>query len=125
MAEATKTTIEVKKNVSVLEQLKKLDEQRAKLLEDAKTEAVKKAEDAVAELNELGFAYRLVEGEEAPKKKSGAGKPRTKKDCTICKFGTEPHHDGRHPAHRDQGDPKKPFTEKQLKELGLAKKAAA
>src|SRR4051812_19735029 len=114
---------EVKK-LSVLEQLRKLDEQRAQLLKDAEAEAKKKAEDAIADLNSLGFSYRLVQGDESPKRKSGSGsgKPRQKKDCTICKFGTDPHHDGRHPAHRDQGDNKKPFTEKQLKELGLTKK---
>lgn len=127
---ATETTPtpkpELKKMSTVLEQLKKLDEQRAKLIADATAEAKKKAEDAVAELNALGFSYRLVEGEAAsPKSKSsGEKKPRAKRDCTICKFGTDPHHDGRHPAHRDQGDNKKPFTEKQLKDLGLNKKAA-
>ena len=47
---------------SVLEKLKALDAQRAQLLDDAKQEALDNAEKAVAELNELGFHYRLVEG---------------------------------------------------------------
>jgi hypothetical protein len=116
---------EVKKPVTVLEQLKKLDEQRSKLLADATVEAKKKADEAIAELNSLGYSYRLVEGDEAPKKAS-KGKPRQKSEiCSICKFGTEPSHDGRHKSHRDQGDNKKPFTEKQLKDLGLEKKPAA
>ena len=48
--------------MSVLEKLKALDSQRAELLEGAKKEALDKAEKAIAELNELGFNYRLVEG---------------------------------------------------------------
>jgi hypothetical protein len=47
---------------SVLEKLKALDAQRAQLLDDAKKEALENAEKAVAELNELGFHYSLVEG---------------------------------------------------------------
>ena len=47
---------------TVLETLKALDAQRAQLLDDAKKEALDSAEKAVAELNELGFDYRLVEG---------------------------------------------------------------
>jgi hypothetical protein len=47
---------------TVLEKLKTLDAQRAQLLEGAKKEALDNAEKAVAELNELGFDYRLVEG---------------------------------------------------------------
>lgn len=124
MATETQTPKEVKR-VTVLEQLKRLDEQRAQLLDGAKNEALQKANDAITVLNGLGFSYSLVEGDAAPKRKAaGEKKPRAKKDCTICKFGTDPHHDGRHPAHRDQ-EPKKPFTEKQLKELGLEKKSAA
>jgi hypothetical protein len=125
MAEVAKPPIEVKKIVSVLEQLKKLDEQRAKLLEGAKTEAVKKAEEAVAELNELGFSYRLVEGEaKAGKKRVSSGVPRQKSEtCQICKFSTDPIHDGRLKLHRDQGEHKKPLTDKQLTELNMKKKA--
>jgi len=47
--------------MSVLDELKKLDKQRAELLANAKQEAVKKAEAAVAELNALGFNFSLKE----------------------------------------------------------------
>lgn len=47
--------------MGVLEELKALDEQRAKVLAKAKLEALKKAEDAVAELTRLGFHYSLIE----------------------------------------------------------------
>ena len=46
----------------VLDQLKALDEQRAKLFEGAKNAALEKAKEAIEELNALGFHYRLAEG---------------------------------------------------------------
>ncbi len=107
---------------SVLEQLKKLDEQRAKLLDGAKAEALKKAEEAVAELTELGFRYHLVEGGAAPKKRAaraGAGTVDPDKPCSVCNFVTVPNHDAR--KHRAQGDAKKAFTAKELEAFGLKK----
>jgi hypothetical protein len=105
---------EVKK-VSVLEQLKKLDEQRQKLLDGAKQEALAKAEAAVVELNAIGFSYRLVEGSGAGKKGKGTrNTDPSKKHCNVCDMAG---HDGR--AHRSQGKNKKKFTAAELKELDL------
>lgn len=107
--------------MSVLEKLKALDEQRAKLLDGAKTEALEKAEKAIAELNELGFHYQLVEGPLPSAKLPKSSQPkRHAKDapCPICNFKTDPLHDGR--AHRSQ-DAKKPFTAAELAEKGLKK----
>ena len=106
--------------MSVLEQLKKLDEQRSKLLADAKAEALEKAEKAVAELNELGFHFQLIEGSQAKAArtpKTGSEPKRQKHDgpCPTCGFKTEPPHDGR--AHRSQ-ETKKPFTAEELAERG-------
>ena len=115
--------------MSVLDKLKALDEERAKLLEDAKKEALEAAHKAIADLNELGFDYRLVEGSgtstgrKLPRERSeGESSRRQARDspCPICEFRTEPHHDGR--AHRSQ-EPKRPFTEEELSEKGLAKVA--
>lgn len=47
---------------SVLDKIRQLDEQKTALLGQAKSEALQKANAAIAELNELGFNYRLVEG---------------------------------------------------------------
>ena len=114
--------------MSVLEKIKALDEQRAKLLDDAKKEALEKATKAIADLNELGFDYRLVEGPTT----STARKPREHSDteapkrqardvpCPICEFKTTPHHDGR--VHRSQ-QPKRPFNVDELAERGLTKVA--
>jgi hypothetical protein len=112
--------------VSVLDKLKALDDERSKLLDEAKAEALEMAHKAVAALNELGFPYRLVEGPQtAPRAATRAsraegGPRRQTRDapCPICEFRTEPHHDGR--AHRSQGT-KRPFTEEELSEKGLAK----
>jgi hypothetical protein len=119
---ATETAIlkpEGKRTVanSVLEQLKKLDEQRTKLLDGAKAEAMKKAEEAIAELKELGFDYRLVHGAESSgggKKRASTQKPAAERHCDICDANG---HDAR--AHRSQ-NPKKKFTAKELAEKGLA-----
>jgi hypothetical protein len=100
--------------LSVLDKLKALDEERAKLLDDAKKEALEAVHKAIAALNELGFPYRLVEGPQtAPRAATRAsraegGPRRQARDvpCPICEFKTEPHHDGR--AHRSQ-EPKRPF----------------
>jgi hypothetical protein len=111
---------------SVLEKLKALDAQRAQLLEGAKKEALDNAEKAVAELNELGLHYSLVDGASsgspgrAPRKTSSQTPKRQARDvpCPICKFKTTPHHDGR--MHRSQKS-KKPFTAEELMERHLAK----
>jgi hypothetical protein len=114
---------------TTLEKLKALDAQRATLLEDAKKEALENAKRAVAELNELGFHYTLVEGASAspsapraPRKASSQAQApkRQARDvpCPICHFKTTPHHDGR--MHRSQKT-KKPFTVEELMEKHLAK----
>ena len=113
--------------MSVLDKLKALDEERAKLLEDAKKEALEAAHKAIAALNELGFDYRLVEGPSTSRRPlrertEGQAPRRQTRDiaCPICEFRTTPRHDGR--AHRSQ-EPKRPFTDAELAERGLAKVA--
>jgi hypothetical protein len=111
---------------TVLEKLKALDVERAQLLEGAKKEALDNAQRAVAELNELGFHYTLTEGAStsttprASRKAASQAPKRQARDlpCPICKFKTNPHHDGR--MHRSQPH-KKPFTVEELMEKHLAK----
>jgi hypothetical protein len=54
------------KQSTVLEKLKELDAQRDQLLLDAKKDALARAEEAVSELNALGFHYYLGEGDARP-----------------------------------------------------------
>jgi len=109
--------------MSVIEKIRALDEQRTKLLEGAKKEALDDAHKAIAELKELGFDYELVEHgmrKRAPSKTASDAPKRqiSDKECDICHFKTSPPHDGR--KHRGQ-KPKKPFTLEELMEKKLAK----
>jgi hypothetical protein len=110
------------KKMSVLDELKKLDEKRILLIETARDEALKKVNAGIEDLNALGFAYRLVEdGEQPPAKKKAGAITRQRdpnKPCDTCGFVTSPSHDSR--AHRSQS-PKKPFTTKELEEKGFKK----
>jgi len=106
---------------NILTQLQELDQQRSKLLDGAKTEAMEKAQAAVAELNELGFNYQLVErGQRRPGSVESRKGTRTLKDapCPICGFKTTPPHDRR--AHRTQ-EPKRSFTNNELQSRGYRK----
>jgi hypothetical protein len=47
---------------NVLDQIRALEEQKQKLLNEAREAALANANAAIAELNELGFNYRLVDG---------------------------------------------------------------
>lgn len=48
--------------LTALERIKQLDIERSKLMDEAKATALASAETAIAELNALGFDYRLVQG---------------------------------------------------------------
>jgi hypothetical protein len=110
--------------MNLIEQLKALDDQRAKLIEDAKRAALEKAHKAVAELNELGFKYGLTDNAKAVSHRLGKGADsasspkRRLKDaaCPVCHFKTSPAHDGR--SHRGQ-HPKRAFTAAELAEKHL------
>lgn len=103
---------------SVLEQIKELEEQKTALADEAKKEAVAQAQAAVDVLGALGYQYTLVR-EDKQKKTStrrGTRKPRLDRDCTICKYQTNPPHDAR--LHRGQTE-KAPFSDDELGEKGL------
>jgi hypothetical protein len=108
---------------SAIQRIQELDEERARIFDQAKEEALEKAKTAVAELNGLGLHYTLVSGDgksmRAPKKLA-ASKQGTINDapCPVCEFQTSPPHDAR--AHRGQAK-KKPFTAAELSEKGLTK----
>jgi hypothetical protein len=103
--------------LSTLQQLKKLDEERAKLLESAKSDAVARAEEAINELIGLGFEYELVEPAWGTVRKTRTARKASGPDhhpkgtCPICEYATNPPHDKR--SHRAQTR-KKPFTDAEL-----------
>jgi hypothetical protein len=107
---------------TALQQIKKLDEERAKLLESAKADALARAEEAINELIGLGFEYELIEysaKEKAKPRKAGARKAidhTPKGTCPICEYATNPPHDKR--SHRAQAK-KKPFTDAELEQRSM------
>jgi hypothetical protein len=60
---------------TAIQRIKELDQERATLFEQAKEEALRRANQAVEDLNALGLKYRLVMGTGAEGNK-GAGKKR-------------------------------------------------
>ncbi len=105
---------EMAKEPSILEKLKDLEAQAAQLREQAKSGALEKANQAVDELNALGFTYKLVEGVGT---KSAVNHTPSDKPCSVCGWKTDPPHDAR--SHR--GKDKRPFTDAELKEKGFVK----
>ena len=113
--------------MSVLDQLKSLDEQRTKLLEGAKKEALEAAQKAIADLNALGFDFRLVEG---PAQQEGhlGSVPRVKHQnvkrgiplVQSASLGPNRTMTAEHIVRRR---PKRAFTEEELKDKGLTKVA--
>jgi DNA repair exonuclease SbcCD ATPase subunit len=107
---------------TALQQIKKLDEERTKILEGAKKEALARAEDAINELTALGFDYELAEHarrtarKTRTARKASAPNHHPKGTCPICEYATHPPHDKR--SHKSQ-QKKRPFTDKELAERGM------
>ena len=60
---------------TAIQRIKELDQERATLFERAKEEALRRANEAVEDLNALGLNYRLVTGAAPPGIKSTGKKP--------------------------------------------------
>jgi hypothetical protein len=103
---------------SAIQRIKELDEERARIFDQAKQEALEMAGQAAAQLNALGLNYRLVNGAEGKAKQPKASRSIAAAVCPICEFQTDPPHDGR--THRSQKK-KSAFTAAELKDKSLAK----
>jgi hypothetical protein len=112
----------VAKEPTTIEKIKKLDDERAKLLESAKADALARAEEAISDLTALGFEFELVEPARGTVRKPSNARKGSAPDhhpkgaCPICEFATNPPHDKR--SHRGQTK-KKPFTDAELAEKGM------
>jgi hypothetical protein len=60
---------------TAIQRIKELDQERATLFEQAKEEALRRANQAVEDLNSLGLKYRLVTGTPAEGNKGAGKKP--------------------------------------------------
>src|ERR1700722_3261537 len=105
--------IEKVEDLAPVQRLAKLDAVRAEILASAKSDALQKANEAVQELNALGFHYLLCEEGEKP---NGSKKGEQTGPCPVCKFMTNPPHGGR--THKSQPE-KRPFTEEELAKRSL------
>lgn len=112
---------------TLFDQLRKLDSERERLVEDARNDALARVETILGELRELGLEYELVErgqkgGTSRALKSRSAGTKATGqrggKPCPICEFTTDPPHDAR--RHRSQKN-KAPFTDDELEGMGLVR----
>ncbi|MGI9570251.1 MAG: hypothetical protein ACR2PH_11055 [Desulfobulbia bacterium] len=125
--------------LSALDQIKKLDLQKAALMETVRKEALSEVQELIKTLNSLGNNFELVEKGTKPstvnqakplKKKTSVRKSTRRKGsrvgtrkpadiaCPICLFKTTPPHDRR--SHRSQSS-KKAFSQKELLTRGLRK----
>ena len=60
---------------SAIQRIKALDQERATLFEQAKEEALRRANQAVEDLNALGLNFRLVTGTASGENKQASKKP--------------------------------------------------
>jgi hypothetical protein len=74
---------------TAIQRIKELDQERSTLFEQAKDEALRRANQAVEDLNALGLKYRLVEGAAPAGSKSPGKKPQETSQAEK-KRGTRP-----------------------------------
>jgi hypothetical protein len=107
---------------SAIEEIKELKARLESVTEQAKTEALDQASEAIGFLRMLGLENDTILKELGfrgrAKVESREGTPPKDEPCQICHFRTDPPHDGR--THRGQAK-KKPFTAKELQEKGLTR----
>ena len=75
---------------TAIQRIQELDRERTELFEQAKEEALRRAHQAVEDLNALGLKYRLVEGELVAGSKATGKKPEEKKGHTEKKSAARP-----------------------------------
>ena len=108
---------------SAIEEIKELKAQLESKTEQAKSEALDRASDAIGFLRELGLDNDTILKElgfrgRAKTKESREGAAPKDESCPICHFRTDPPHDGR--SHRGQTK-KRPLTAEELEQKGLTK----
>jgi hypothetical protein len=75
---------------TAIQRIQELDRERSALFEQAKEEALRRATQAVEDLNALGLKYRLVEGESAAGSKGVGNKPQQKGQAEKKSTGRPP-----------------------------------
>ena len=73
---------------TAIQRIQELDRERTELFEQAKEEALRRAHQAVEDLNALGLKYRLVEGQLVAGSKATGKKPEEKKATLRVRLKT-------------------------------------
>jgi hypothetical protein len=108
---------------SAIEEINELKARIEGIAEQAKAEALAKANEAIGVLRELGIDNDVILKElgfkgKAKNQESRVGRPPKDGQCPVCNFKTDPPHNGR--SHRSQIT-KKPFTADELEQKGMTK----
>jgi len=111
MADKIKPTIE---DLTPAQQIEKHKSQIAEIAATIKEEALRKANEAIAELKAIDLNYVFCEEGVKPSKKG----EQSDAACPICLYKTTPVHDRR--SHKKQAI-KAPFTDEELKARGLVR----
>ena len=101
---------------SIVNELESLETRKGELLEQLRRarEAVSASIDKYLPASVKEMPAKVKEGYNRTRGGRTFDRP-----CQICGFKTEPYHDGRLKAHRDQGKHKKALTDAQLTELEM------
>jgi hypothetical protein len=108
---------------SAIEEIKELKARVESMTAQAKAEALDKASEAIGFLRELGMDNDTIlkdlgfRGRAKAQESREGGAPKDE-PCPVCRFRTDPPHDGR--SHRGQSK-KKPFTAEELEQKALTK----
>jgi hypothetical protein len=108
---------------SEIEEIKELKALLESKTEQAKTEALGKASEAISFLRDLGMDNDTILKDlgfrgRAKTQESREARPPKDEPCSICNYRTDPPHDGR--SHRGQTK-KRPLTAEELEQKGLTK----
>jgi len=96
---------------NIVNRIEALDAERAGLIQ--------KLEDARASITAQFDKWLPATLDKVGDKAKEAARKLKREPCGICKFETDPPHDARLKAHRDQGESKQPLTFDQLAASGL------
>jgi hypothetical protein len=87
---------------------------RIEALDAEKAQLIKQLEDARASITAQFDKWLPATLDRVGDKAKEAARKLKREPCSICRFRTDPPHDARLKAHRDQGESKLPLTEEQL-----------
>jgi DNA-binding protein H-NS len=103
-----------------LEEEQERQARKQELIQELLLERDRQMAEFEEQLRLLGYRADVIGKSSGPKKEAGGKRERKRSEtCSICGFATQPAHDGRLKAHRDQGEKKTALTDSQLEVANL------